>query len=195
MFTSQSVNHSVDKYVSEFTPLPHQTLNSNQFKKPLEYFINQMELSGAKVYVNKNDYYFSKAIGPISSRLCGKTRKCIRKSLAFLRIRKFSNCCFRAHHALATNAAIFISKEDMITLELTNRTRSAKLYISAAHIYYNMEEANSTLAGLQSIDGYYLTGPQLIGFTQENWLRSVHDLRIYIIKMDDPKPEEKLMFC
>ncbi|WP_231465352.1 MULTISPECIES: hypothetical protein [unclassified Pedobacter] len=155
-------------------------------KNSVDHFIAQLQDSGAKVFLNS--YYFSNAFGPVSARLLGKTRRQIRKSLAFLRVRKFVNCNFRAKLGVAACGAIFISKQDMILLQLTNECRFASLYIDANDVLSDLCQANVLIEQYQQSDGYYVSGPNRLAHSPLNELRNIPRLVVYISKKQKRGP-------
>jgi len=169
-------------------------LGSLRFENPVDQFIAELRNSGAKVFVNKHDYYFSAAFGPISERLRGKTRRQIRKSLAFLRIREYANYNFRAQLGVAGYAALLISKNDMIHLQLINQCRFARLYISAEDILSSFAQARALIEQAKELDGYYVSGPKALVHTPCNVLRNIEHLTVYVIKKEKTNRTERKIF-
>ena len=157
-------------------------LSRSDTNSPLNQFIKHLRISGARVFINNDDYFFSRAFGPISERLKGKTRRAIRKSLAFLRIRTYTNFNFRVVAGVASHGALFIAKQDMIQLQLLNQCRFAKLFIYEEDILSNFHQADSVLTQNNQTDGYYVSGPNNLAFTPINFVRNISGLSVYIIR-------------
>lgn len=183
MSITKFVQNAVYHLYGDFSVIEPMALQCAGYDDPVDQFIDQMRKVGAKVVVSSNNYYFSNAFGPISQRLCGKPRRDIRKSLAFLRIREYSNFNFRAKLGVAQHAAVFLDKDDMIQLQLLNECSCAKLYISSEDIYPVFSQANDLLRNTQT-DGYYISGPQSLSFTPINLVRNIAILSVYVIRKE-----------
>ncbi|WP_157255700.1 hypothetical protein [Pedobacter sp. Leaf41] len=183
---SQSLTEFVQKAVLNlYGALPSigwSELSRSDTNSPLNQFVKHLRISGARVFINNDDYFFSRAFGPISERLKGKTRRDIRKSLAFLRIRTYTNFNFRVAAGVASHGALFITKPDMIQLQLLNQCRFAKLFIYEEDILSNFHQADSVLAQNNQTDGYYVSGPNSLAFTPVNFVRNISGLSVYIIR-------------
>jgi hypothetical protein len=150
----------------------------------IDQFVAQLRNSGATVSLHHRDYYFSKAFGPVSERLRGKTRRQIRKSLAFLRVREYCNYNFRAKFGVAAHAALYLTKNDMIQLQLINQCRAAKLYIDAKDILSSFTQAEYLIEQLNQSDGYYVSGAKRLAHTPFNLVRNIPRLVVYVIKKE-----------
>ncbi|SER50280.1 hypothetical protein [Pedobacter rhizosphaerae] len=194
MAISEYVKKAVFQLYEQFPASNTSGLNCLRFENAVDQFVDQLRITGAKVFVNKNDYYFSKAFGPISERLRDKTRKQIRKSLAFLRIREYSNYNFRAKVGVAEHAALLLSKEDMIQLQLINQGRFAKLYIFAEDILFNFAHARILTEQSGQSGGYYVSGPRPLAHTPFNMLRNIDQLTVYVIRKQKKESKARKVF-
>lgn len=194
MVIAEFVQHSVSQLCGQMPANLKIKISQMAIENPTDLFISQLRNSGAKVVIAKNDIYFSKAFGPIAQRLRGKTRRQTRKSLAFLRLRKNAKYNIRAELGVAAHAALFISKKDIIRLQLSNQCTFAKLYIASEDIIYNFTQADFLLDQRNQSDGYYISGPNPLAQTPFNMVRQVAKLVVYVVEKEKIKQNAKAVF-
>jgi len=194
MVIAEFVQNSVSQLCGQMPANLRIKISQMAIENPTDLFIAQLRNSGAKVVISKDGFYFSKAFGPISQRLSGKTRRQIRKSLAFLRLRKNARFNIRAELGVATHAGILISKKDITKLQLSNQCTFAKLYIDSEDITHNFTQADFLLEQRNQSDGYYISGPNPLAQTPFNMVRQVAKLVVYVVEKEKIKHNVRAVF-
>lgn len=156
--------------------------------------INTLEESGAKVQLKKHDYFISKNLGGIPSRLQGKPREEVQKSFAFLRIFPKKEFMVRADLAIANRGTICLNKSAMEMLQLSSLGLKAIILINTDNVFANIEQLTYFQEARLFQDGYLVTGPLSERCLVDPGIRKIPDLTVYLISKQKKKNKKQSRF-